>query len=360
MPLAGGQLVAFRTARGAPITAPVAVADGRIFVPCEDGYLYVFGPGGKAALPDKDLEIGRIRSPLTGKFTDAKYDWYTNYGNFAGTNANEQGLAPPLRMRWTRRLEGTVKHVPVCGGGRLYTHTAEGQVIAVEQDTGRLLWRRYWPDVFLSFTSPLYIDGKLLVPGLKNAVESASLLIDRSRLDTSSNADGIVVDVPASAPDAICSVVVLKVKGELDIEPQIPVQADDGKIALTTDEVILHGKKIKVEQSHHHGNLKAAESNVGYWIDPEEWIEWQFKVTQPGKFEISADLASVGAGNFQIVVGDNTLEAAAPNTGNYQKYKTVTLGTIEIGAGKISLAVKPVKEAWEPINVSAFKLSPTK
>ena len=74
-------------------------------------------------------------------------------------------------MRWARRLEGTVKHLPVCGGGRLYTHTAEGQIIAVEQDTGRLLWRRHWPDVYLSFTSPLYVAGKLLVPqaGIKQS-----------------------------------------------------------------------------------------------------------------------------------------------------------------------------------------------
>ena len=113
-----------------------------------------------------------IRSPLTGPLADAKYDWYTNYGDFAGTNANVQGLELPLRMRWARRLEGTVKHLPVCGGGRLYTHTAEGQIIAVEQDTGRLLWRRYWPDVYLSFTSPLYVNGKLIVPqaGLKQSV----------------------------------------------------------------------------------------------------------------------------------------------------------------------------------------------
>jgi outer membrane protein assembly factor BamB len=75
-------------------------------------------------------------------------------------------------MRWARRLEGTIKHLPVCGGGRLYTHTAEGQIIAVEQDTGRLLWRKYWPDVYLSFTSPLYIKGKLLVPqaGIKQSL----------------------------------------------------------------------------------------------------------------------------------------------------------------------------------------------
>ena len=34
-------------------------------------------------------------------------------------------------------------------------HTAEGQIFAVEQETGRLLWRRYNPHVYLSFTAPL-------------------------------------------------------------------------------------------------------------------------------------------------------------------------------------------------------------
>jgi outer membrane protein assembly factor BamB len=177
VPLAGGPTTSFATAHGAPITAPVAVADGKIFVPSEDGYLYVLdiGATSPAAAIDveslEDLQLSKIRSPLRGPLADPKYDWYTNYGDFGGTNANNQGLAPPLRMRWARRLEGTVKHLPVCGGGRLYMHTAEGQIIAVEQDTGRLLWRRYWPDVYLSFTSPLYVDGKLIVPqaGIKQS-----------------------------------------------------------------------------------------------------------------------------------------------------------------------------------------------
>src|SRR5262249_45729820 len=135
VPLAGGNVGdvgdtwSFATAFGSPITAPIAVAGGRIYVPCEDGYLYVLSPDGNAPLPKKDLEVARIRSPLTGPLADARYDWYTNYGDFAGTNANVQAMEPPLRMRWARRVEGTVKHLPVCGGGRLYTHTAEGQVI---------------------------------------------------------------------------------------------------------------------------------------------------------------------------------------------------------------------------------------
>ena len=168
---------ALPTAFDSPISAPLAVANGRIYAGCEDGYLYIYGDTSNpktpaAPLPTRDLEITAIRSPLTGPLADAKYDWYTNYGDFGSTNANQQGLAPPLRMRWARRLEGTIKHLPVCGGGRMYTHTAEGQIIAVEQDTGRLLWRRHWPDVYLSFTSPLYYQGKLLIPqaGIKKSM----------------------------------------------------------------------------------------------------------------------------------------------------------------------------------------------
>lgn len=170
-PLDQGEPRALPTAFGAPITAPVAVADGRIFAGCEDGYLYVFGREGQAPLPTTDLAVTKIRSPLTGKFAKPQYDWYTNYGDFGSTNANAQDLSPPLRMRWARRLEGTIKHLPVCGGGRVYLHTAEGQILALEQDTGRLLWRRHWPDVYLSFTSPLYHEGKLLVPqaGMKRS-----------------------------------------------------------------------------------------------------------------------------------------------------------------------------------------------
>lgn len=175
VPLAGGADAkgwSFKTRIGKPITAPPAVCDRRIIFGGEDGYLYVLAPFVNAAPPAKELEINKIRSPLTGKYTASRYNWYTNYGNMGSTNSNNQGIKPPVRLRWVRRVEGTVKHIPVCGGGRMYTHTAEGQVIAVEQETGRLLWRRYWPDVYLSFTSPLYHKEKLLIPqaGIKQSM----------------------------------------------------------------------------------------------------------------------------------------------------------------------------------------------
>jgi outer membrane protein assembly factor BamB len=165
VPLSGsGKLWSFKTAFGKAISAPAAVCDGRIYFGCEDGYLYVLGSGGKATLPSDDLQLSKVRSPLSSKLADSRYDWFTNYGNLANTNANDEGVRPPLVVKWIRRYEGTFKHLPVCGGGRMYLHTSEGQIMAVEQETGRLLWRRYFPDVYLSFTSPLYHNERLLVP----------------------------------------------------------------------------------------------------------------------------------------------------------------------------------------------------
>ncbi len=154
----------FRTAFGKAISAPVAVADGRIYFGCEDGYLYVLAPGGNAPLPTRDLELWRIRSPLSGPLADAQYDWFTSFGNWSNTNRNSQNVKPPFKLKWIRRYDGSVKHNSTCGHGRLYTHTAEGQIFALEQETGRQLWQRYFPGVHISYTSPLYYKEKVIVP----------------------------------------------------------------------------------------------------------------------------------------------------------------------------------------------------
>jgi outer membrane protein assembly factor BamB len=165
VPLSGGSKAwSFKTAFGKAISAPAAVCDGRIYFGCEDGYLYVLGPGGTASLPSEDLQLWKIRSPLTSKLADWKHDRFTSFGNWANTNTDAQGIAPPFEIRWVRRYEGTTKHFSTFGEGRMYTHTAEGQIFAVEQETGRLLWRRYFPGVHICYTSPLYHKERVLVP----------------------------------------------------------------------------------------------------------------------------------------------------------------------------------------------------
>jgi alpha-L-fucosidase len=61
-------------------------------------------------------------------------------------------------------------------------------------------------------------DGKLLVPGLKNPVQTASLLAGGRELRTESSAEGVTISLPTVAPDPISSTVVLKVTGSLEVE----------------------------------------------------------------------------------------------------------------------------------------------
>jgi len=165
VPLSGsGKEWSFKTPFGKAISAPAAVCDSRIYFGCEDGYLYALGPGGTTTLPSKDLQLSNIRSPLTSKLADPQYNRFTSFGNWANTNVDAQGITPPFEIKWIRRYEGTAKHFSTFGGGRMYTNTAEGQVFAVEQETGRLLWRRYFPGVHICYTSPLYYKERLLVP----------------------------------------------------------------------------------------------------------------------------------------------------------------------------------------------------
>lgn len=55
-------------------------------------------------------------------------------------------------------------------------------------------------------------DGKLTVQGIKGKVRKTTLLAGGKKLDTETTADGLVIHVPATAPDAIATVIKVEVK----------------------------------------------------------------------------------------------------------------------------------------------------
>ena len=198
-------------------------------------------------------------------------------------------------------------------------------------------------------------DGKLQVPGLKNKVAASYLLTanGQKNLEAQNGADGVTVSVPAEAPDPISSTVVLKINGAPDITQPMLSQDYDGSISLPGSEARLHGSDIQTESSGGH-------DNIGYWTNPGEWCEWQFKVVTPGKFDVTADMASEDAASIELSVGESKLKASPTSTGSYTKYKTAKLGSIEItSAGVTTLALRPVKEDWHPLNVRSLRLAPS-
>ena len=70
-------------------------------------------------------------------------------------------------------------------------------------------------------------------------------------------------------------------------------------------------------------------------------------------------MAATASGSFQVVVGDQTLTAQAPLTGDYGRFQTVDLGRLKIAqSGTVSIAVRAVADGWQPFNLRALACVP--
>jgi len=90
-------------------------------------------------------------------------------------------------------------------------------------------------------------DGKLVLSGILNQPQKAYLLSDKKKkLSIERKEDALVVSLPMKAPDSINSVVVLEVKGKLDlIEP--PVIKSDFTLLIDSMKVELISDREDIE-----------------------------------------------------------------------------------------------------------------
>lgn len=129
-------------------------------------YLLNVGPKPDGTFPDESIE----RLKKVGQWMDV------NSEAIYGTQASPLGMLP-----WGRCTYKEVK-----GKTNLYLSVFD------------------WPK-----------DGILTVPGLKNKVVSAKLMATGASLKTSSVSNNVNISLPATAPDAIASVIKLEVKGQV-------------------------------------------------------------------------------------------------------------------------------------------------
>ena len=114
----------------------------------------------------------------------------------------------------------------------------------------------------------------------------------------------------------------------------------------------MHGDQFHYE----HGDQR---DNLGFWVNPRDWADWEFSVAKPGKFEISAQIAAPERSTVSISVGTEKLRGQISVTGDYGNFVTMKLGTLQISsAGKTTLALHAISEDWRPVNVKSIRLTP--
>jgi len=203
-------------------------------------------------------------------------------------------------------------------------------------------------------------DGKLEVPGLNNKVTNAFLLsAPFAPLKVADSEGKKTISLPADAPDAIDTVVVLDIEGEPNVTVPVPAPKKaeaDGSVKLMAAEAVIHGGTAQFEE----GGDKDA---IGFWTDPHDWVSWDFVLDKPGKFNVEITFAAdTGCGGeYALTLGSQELAGKAAETGSWTKFVTEKLGKLEVAAaGKHTLAVKPKnKKGIAVMNLRSVVLKPT-
>ena len=194
------------------------------------------------------------------------------------------------------------------------------------------------------------------MPGLRNEVRGAVLMESGEQVEVTRDDEGLVLSLPTAAPDPVVSIVRLDVAGALDVDPITLRQGPDGRIVLDVLYAELsnpgYGQQAQVEE-------QGGRLNIGYWLDARSWAQWTFQVTRPGTFVVTTEVAAPAKSALRWGVDGELRPATLEPTGSYDVFRRIELGRVTIdAAGRHVLAVHPVAEAWQAINLRALELTP--
>jgi hypothetical protein len=121
---------------------------------------------------------------------------------------------------------------------------------------------------------------------------------------------------------------------------------DGRKVRVTpaSGDIRLHAKDARVHAKTMRYEDPPFKNVLGFWVKAEDWADWEFDVKTAGKYEVEVQQGcGKGSGGAEVAVevGGTTLKFIVQDTGHFQNMILRTIGTVELPAGKATLAVKP-------------------
>ena len=118
-------------------------------------------------------------------------------------------------------------------------------------------------------------------------------------------------------------------------------QGADGIVTLPAKSADVHGIMLRFEPLPHKNTL-------GYWVRPDDWADWDFQITKPGKFRVEIlQGCGNGSGGSQVefAVGVQKLAVTVEETGGFQNFVRRDIGVLDLKQpGRFTLTVKALKK----------------
>ena len=136
--------------------------------------------------------------------------------------------------------------------------------------------------------------------------------------------------------------------------PQAPSQPTDGSILLTTAAARIHGYKIR--------RAGRTDQVITGWSDSQEYVEWFAGCPKKGTYEVDVtySCAPHAGGEFAVHAGSSTLRAKTENTGDWQSFTTVKLGTLDVINDNSTISLRPIGDIRHALmNLQSVRLIPS-
>jgi hypothetical protein len=179
--------------------------------------------------------------------------------------------------------------------------------------------------------------GPLIVGGLQSTPKKAWLLADAAHAELKfarkSDAD-LTIDLPEKLSDAADTVIAL----EFDNAPSgVGVRLLDAKAdnrLLTFDAVRHRGAQTGDASRLGYGDGKQDRYYVNHWTDPRQWLDWDFRLNEPAKFDVVIRYANAsGQGDYAVRCGEWQGKGTVEGRGKSGAVTEQKLGTINLPAG---------------------------
>jgi len=129
-----------------------------------------------------------------------------------------------------------------------------------------------------------------------------------------------------------------------------------GVIALLARDATTHSVMMRYEPATNKNCL-------GYWVNPDDWAEWEFSVTMPGAFEVEVWQGcgkGQGGSDAEVEVGGREFPFVVQETGHFQIFVPRRVGRVNLAApGAYALAVRALrKQSGAVMDVQQVRLIP--
>lgn len=230
----------------------------------------------------------------------------------------------------------------------------------------QLHWGRFTQKPGKLFTHVFFWpgNGQLTIPVTGTITKAYLLAKPGESLPFTSSAAGVQLRLPAKAPDAIASVIVLETKGTVTALPAPPVaQAADGIVRLPALDVEPIGLDLAIEGY--------ATPALRFWKSTKGHLEWTAEITRRGTYAVKV-MYSVRSdcqgSEIELSCADQSLRVTAAGTEgskvDWNDFQPLSFGKITITKpGRTTIKMRIAKaagksERYGAMNIRYVELKP--